>query len=192
MGYALAAAAHDRRASVVLVTGPTSLAEPAGVETVRVTTAAEMHQEVVARAATVDVVIMAAAVADYAPVSVASQKIHKHEDSLTVKFERTPDIIGELGRRRGDDERPVLVAFAAETEHLLEQAKTKLREKRVDLVVANDVSRKDAGFEADSNEVTLVSHQGEELIPLQSKIAVAGRVLDRIESLLAARTPAHK
>ena len=192
MGYALASAARGRGADVVLISGPTALRPPAGVDVVHVTTAAEMHQAVLAQAGTADVVIMAAAVADYAPSGAASQKIHKDQDSMTLTLVRTPDILGELGRRRAGQDRPLLVGFAAETSDLIAHARKKLKEKGVDLIVANDVSRADAGFEVDTNEVTLVSADGEEPIPLQSKTAIAHRVLDRIEAMLRTRTPALK
>jgi len=192
MGYALAAAARGRGADVILVSGPTALKPPAGVEVVHVTTAAEMHQAVMKEAGTAAVVIMAAAVADYAPDAAATQKIHKDQDTMTLTLVRTPDIIGELGRRRAGQGTPLLVGFAAETTDVIAQARKKLRAKGVDLVVANDVSRADAGFEVDTNEVTLVSADGDETLPLQSKTAIAERVLDRIETMLRARTPALK
>jgi len=192
MGYALAAAARGRGADVILVSGPTALKPPAGVEVVHVTTAAEMHQAVMKEAGTAAVVIMAAAVADYAPDAAATQKIHKDQDTMTLTLVRTPDIIGELGRRRAGQGTPLLVGFAAETTDVIAQARKKLRAKGVDLVVANDVSRADAGFEVDTNEVTLVSADGDETLPLQSKTAIAERVLDRIETMLQARTPALK
>jgi phosphopantothenoylcysteine decarboxylase/phosphopantothenate--cysteine ligase len=192
MGYALASVARGRGAQVVLISGPTALKTPAGVDVVHVTTAAEMQQAVMRQADTTDVVIMAAAVADYAPSAAASQKIHKDRDSMTITLVRTPDIIGELGLRRAGRDKPLLVGFAAETNDVIGQARRKLQEKRVDLIVANDVSRADAGFEVDTNEVTLVSADGEEPIPLQSKTAIAARVLDRIEAMLRTRTPALK
>lgn len=192
MGYALAEAARSRGAEVVLISGPTALKAPAGVELVQVTTAAELHQAVLAQAAQSDVVIMAAAVADYAPSAAAPRKIHKDKDAMTLTLVRTPDIIGELGKRRAGQSRPLLVGFAAETDDVIHQARKKLQEKNVDLIVANDVSRADAGFEVDTNEVTLVSADGEEPVPLQSKTAIAHRVLDRIEAMLRARTPALK
>ena len=192
MGYALAAAARRRGAEVVLVSGPTALQPPSGVETVRVTTAAEMHDAVVARSAASDVVIMAAAVADYAPAAAAGQKIHKDQDAMTLTLVRTPDILGELGRQRAGRDRPILVGFAAETTDVVAQARKKRREKGIDLVVVNDVSRRDAGFEVDSNEVTIISADGEEAVPLQPKAAIANRVLDRLEALLKTRTPVLK
>jgi phosphopantothenoylcysteine decarboxylase/phosphopantothenate--cysteine ligase len=192
MGYALASVARGRGADVVLISGPTALPPPAGVEVIQVTTAAEMHQAVSRQAETADVVIMAAAVADYAPTAAASQKIHKDHNSMTVTLVRTPDILGELSRQRAGRDKPLLVGFAAETNDVIPQARKKLHEKRLDLIVANDVSRADAGFEVDNNEVTLVSADGEEPIPLQSKTAIAARVLDRIEAMLRTRTPALK
>jgi phosphopantothenoylcysteine decarboxylase / phosphopantothenate---cysteine ligase len=184
MGYALAAAARNRGARVALVSGPTELPAPAGVDVVRVTTAAEMRHAVVLRAVEADVVIMAAAVADFAPIEVAAQKIHKTQDTLTLTLARTPDVLAELARLRAGKERPLLVGFAAETSDVVSGARRKQREKDVDLIVANDVSREDAGFEVDTNEVTLVTADGEEFLPLQSKTAIAARVIERIETLL--------
>jgi len=132
MGYALAAAARGRGADVILVSGPTGLKPPAGVEVVHVTTAAEMHQAVMKEAGTAAVVIMAAAVADYAPDAAATQKIHKDQDTMTLTLVRTPDIIGELGRRRAGQGTPLLVGFAAETTDVSAQARKKLRAKGVD------------------------------------------------------------
>jgi phosphopantothenoylcysteine decarboxylase/phosphopantothenate--cysteine ligase len=190
MGYALASAARTRGASVVLVSGPSELPPPPGVELIRVTTAAEMRDAVVPRAANADVVIMAAAVADYAPAASSDQKIHKDADTLTLTLVRTPDILAELGKQRGRAEWPLLVGFAAETIDVVASARRKQREKGVDLVVANDVSRTDAGFEVDTNEVTLVSSAGEETLPLQSKSAIALQVVQRIEKLLTqSRSP---
>jgi phosphopantothenoylcysteine decarboxylase/phosphopantothenate--cysteine ligase len=185
MGYALAAAARCRGAQVVLISGPTALQPPAGVELIRVTTAAEMRDAVIPRAGHADIVIMAAAVADYAPASAPQQKIHKGSDDLTLSLVRTPDILAELGAQRGGGERPLLVGFAAETTDVIAGARRKQREKKVDLVVANDVSRSDAGFDVDTNEVTLITADGEEALPLQSKSAVAAQVVQRIELLLS-------
>ncbi len=160
-----------------------------GVELIRVTTAAEMRDAVVPRAAHADVVIMAAAVADYAPAAAPQQKIHKDSDTLTLTLVRTPDILAELGKQRAGGERPLLVGFAAETTDVVASARRKQREKGVDLVVANDVSRADAGFEVDTNEVTLVSADGEETLPLQPKSAIAAQVMQRIEKLLTHSRP---
>lgn len=189
MGYALAAAARSRGASVVLVSGPTDLQPPAGVELIRVTTAAEMRDAVVPRARQADVVLMAAAVADYAPAERPAQKIHKNADTLTLSLVRTPDILAELGRQRAGADRPLLVGFAAETNDVVASARRKRQEKGVDLVVANDVSRSDAGFEVDTNEVTLVSADSEETLPLQPKSAIAAQVIQRVEALLSHSHP---
>ncbi|HET9468479.1 MAG TPA: bifunctional phosphopantothenoylcysteine decarboxylase/phosphopantothenate--cysteine ligase CoaBC, partial [Vicinamibacterales bacterium] len=189
MGYALAGAARARGANVVLISGPTDLQPPAGVEVIRVTTAAEMRDAAVPRAARADVVIMAAAVADYAPVETPQQKIHKTSETLTLSLVRTPDILAEIGTQRAGADRPLLVGFAAETTDVVASARRKQREKGADLIVANDVSRADAGFEVDTNEVTLVSSAGEETLPLQSKSAIAVQIIQRIEQLLAHARP---
>ena len=188
MGYALAGAARARGARVVLVSGPTELTPPAGVEVIRVTTAAEMRDAVVPRAAQADVVIMAAAVADYTPSDAAPRKIHKDSDTLTLTLVRTPDILAELGRQRAGKGRPMLVGFAAETDDVVAGARRKQREKGIDLVVANDVSRTDIGFEVDANEVTLVTPSGEETLPRQTKSAIALQIVQRIETRLLAGT----
>ncbi|MGE3188885.1 MAG: bifunctional phosphopantothenoylcysteine decarboxylase/phosphopantothenate--cysteine ligase CoaBC [Vicinamibacterales bacterium] len=189
MGFAIAGEAARRGARVTLVAGPTALAPPAVDTVVRVRSAAEMHQAVMARAADLDVAVMAAAVADYTPAEVGAQKLAKQEGPLTVTFVRTPDILAELGAlpARAAGGGPVLVGFAAETDRVVEKARAKRERKRVDLIVANDVSRTDAGFEAETNAVTLVDAHGEEDVPLQSKAAVAARILDRVEALLGHR-----
>lgn len=186
MGMALAAEAVRRGAHVTLVAGPTSVDPPPTVEVVRVRRAAEMHREVMDRALTADVVIMAAAVADYTPVDVATEKIAKEDETLTIQFRRTVDILAELARQRGSKERPLLVGFAAETDDVVRKARSKRQAKRVDLIVANDVSRTDAGFESESNAVTLIAADGEQTVPLQAKAGVARAILDRVESMLSA------
>jgi phosphopantothenoylcysteine decarboxylase/phosphopantothenate--cysteine ligase len=183
---ALAAEAVRRGAHVTLVAGPTSVDPPRTVEVVRVRRAAEMHREVMDRALTADVVIMAAAVADYTPVDVATEKIAKEDETLTIQFTRTVDILAELARQRGSKERPLLVGFAAETDDVVRKARSKRQAKRVDLIVANDVSRTDAGFESESNAVTLIAADGEQTVPLQAKAGVARAILDRVESMLSA------
>lgn len=188
MGYAIAAEAARRGALVTLITGPTSIETPAVREVVRVRGAAEMHQAVTARAAEADVVVMAAAVADYTPAARAAQKVAKQGDTLTLVLTKTPDILGELGQRRvAAGGGPLLVGFAAETEDVVAHAQAKRERKRADLIVANDVSRSDAGFDVDTNAVTLVSAAGAETLPLQSKSGVAGEILNRVEQLLASR-----
>src|SRR6195256_5424886 len=185
MGFAIAAEAARRGAEVTLVAGPTSIEAPAVREIVRVRRASDMHEAVLLRADAMDVVIMAAAVADYAPADPALQKISKDSESLTLVLHRTPDILGDLGSRRLATGRgPVLVGFAAETEDVLRRAGAKREKKHIDLIVANDVSRGDAGFDVDVNEVTIIGPEGADHLPLQSKAKVAAAVLDRIEKLL--------
>jgi phosphopantothenoylcysteine decarboxylase / phosphopantothenate---cysteine ligase len=192
MGIALADEAARRGAEVVLVLGPTSVrASHPRVETMHVRSAAQMHEAVMAQAAAADLVVMAAAVADYTPATVEPHKVPKQEGELSVALVRTRDILADLGRRRGDAALPVLVGFAAETRDVVANAQRKLEAKRVDLIVANDVSRADAGFAADDNEVTVVSRDLSDTLPRQSKRDLAGHLLDRIESLLAERRAAR-
>jgi phosphopantothenoylcysteine decarboxylase/phosphopantothenate--cysteine ligase len=185
MGYAIAAEAARRGAEVTLVTGPTTLETPPVREVVRVRSAAEMHQAVVSRAGDMRIVVMAAAVADYAPVNPAGQKVQKRGDELTLVMRKTPDILGELGLRRLSSGRgPVLVGFAAETENVLAHAVQKREQKHADIIVANDVSRSDAGFDVEENAVTIIGADGMEELPLQSKARVAAEILNRVERLL--------
>jgi phosphopantothenoylcysteine decarboxylase/phosphopantothenate--cysteine ligase len=186
MGFALAAEASRRGARVTLIAGPTSVEPPAVAEVVRVRSAADMYRTVLEQADGAAVVIMAAAVADYAPEKRAEQKIPKTDSDMTIVLKRTPDILGDLGTRRLTSGRgPLLVGFAAETEDLVGRATAKLRKKHVDLIVANDVSRSDAGFDVDTNAVTIIGTAGPEIVPLQSKHGVAAEVLNRVESLLS-------
>jgi phosphopantothenoylcysteine decarboxylase/phosphopantothenate--cysteine ligase len=190
MGYALAAEATRRGATVVLVVGPTTLPPPDGPEVVRVRSAAEMHAAVMARVGRADGVIMAAAVADYTVEGGPSAvKRRKSDEPTTLRLLPTPDILDELGRARGGTGQPLLVGFAAETGDPVDRARQKLRTKRVDLMVANDVTQAGAGFEVDTNEVTLVSEGAEERLSVRPKSEVARLVLDRIEALLAERQP---
>jgi phosphopantothenoylcysteine decarboxylase / phosphopantothenate---cysteine ligase len=188
MGYAIAAEAAARGAEVVLVSGPTGLQPPAVRELVRVRRAIEMHDAMLARAEGADAIVMAAAVANYTPVSPAAQKIPHDAERLTLELQRTPDILADLASRRAGrgTARPVLVGFAAETHDVVERARAKRLRKGVDLMVANDVSREDAGFEVDTNAVTLIGDGPDESIALASKAEVAGRILDRLARLLAA------
>ena len=190
MGFALAADARRRGAHVTLVAGPTTVQPPAADETVRVRSAAEMHAAVMRAAEGAALVIMAAAVADYTPAAPAAGKIAKGDGPMTLTLERTRDILGDLGaRRRGSS--PLLVGFAAETDDAIAKARAKLARKQIDLIVANDVSQPGVGFDVDTNAVTIVSAEGEQVVPLQSKARVAASILDRVEELLAARsTPA--
>jgi phosphopantothenoylcysteine decarboxylase/phosphopantothenate--cysteine ligase len=186
MGYAIAAEAARRGAEVTLVTGPSKLEAPPVRELVRVRGAAEMHQAVMARAGEMQVVVMAAAVADYAPADRAAQKVPKDSETVTLVLKRTPDILGDLGQRRlASGAGPLLVGFAAETENVVARATAKRERKHADLIVANDVSRSDAGFDVDTNEVTIVGADGVEALPLQSKARVAAHILDRVEKLLS-------
>jgi phosphopantothenoylcysteine decarboxylase/phosphopantothenate--cysteine ligase len=191
MGFAIAAEAARRGASVTLIAGPTTATEPIVSELIRVRSAEDMHRAVMAQASGADAVIMAAAVADYTPEARADQKMAKTDGDLRLVLKRTPDILKTLGERRESSGGPaVLVGFAAETDNVVEKAAQKLRSKRVDFIVANDVSRTDAGFDVDTNEVALVSVDGTERVPLQSKAGVAGVILDRVEHLLVSRQPA--
>jgi len=191
MGFAIAAEATRRGAAVTLIAGPTTATAPQVSELIRVRSAEEMHRAVMAHADEIDAVVMAAAVADYTPETPAGQKIAKIDTDMRLVLKRTPDILKALGQRRAAGTGPaVLVGFAAETENVVDRATQKLRAKQVDLIVANDVSRTDAGFDVDTNEVTVVTAIGNERVPLQSKAAVAGVILDRVEQLLVARQPA--
>lgn len=188
MGFAVAEEAARRGAAVTLISGPTSVTPPARCEVVRVRTAVEMHAEVMARADAADAVVMAAAVADYRPSVRADQKISRGSEDLTIQLTRNPDVLAELGARRATrGHGPVLVGFAAETEQVVARARAKREHKQVDLIVANDVSRGDAGFDVETNAVTLVGATLTEELPLQSKSRVAEAILDRVEPLLAAR-----
>ena len=191
MGFALAGEAARRGATVCLVTGPTELPHPSRVaDVVIVRSAREMHAAVMSRLDGLDAVIMAAAVADYTPAGgFAAGKIEKG-GPLTIHLERTPDILAELGSRRGEAGVPVLVGFAAQAGPAEEAAARKLRDKRVDLVVANDVTAPGAGFDVDTNRVSLVSQDSVVPLPLMTKADVAVQVLDRVERLLAVPRPA--
>jgi len=170
------------------VAGPTSVPAPPGLDVVRVRSAAEMHRAVLDRAAASDVVVMAAAVADYAPAARAPEKVAKGAESITIVLERTRDILADLGARRlAGGHGPVLVGFAAETHDAAARGRTKRESKRVDLMVANDVSRAGAGFDADTNAVTIIGEQETVELPLLPKTRVAAEILDRVEAILAAR-----
>ncbi len=181
-GHALAAAARRRGAEVVLVTA-SPLDGPAGVTVDRVDTASEMESAVLARAAVADVVVMAAAVADFRPAVAAGTKMRKADGIPELVLEATPDILAELGRRRRPGQ--VLVGFAAETGLVPERARAKLAAKGVDLIVANDVSVDGVGFDHDTNQVTIFGADGSAVgVPLSAKDAVADAVLDRVCALL--------
>jgi phosphopantothenoylcysteine decarboxylase / phosphopantothenate---cysteine ligase len=179
MGYAVAACAARRGHQVHLVSGPVSIPAPPGVDVRRVTTAGEMLAAVDAAINDTEVLIMAAAVADWRPVAASSRKLKKAGGPPDLKLERTPDILTRMRERKGHR---LYVGFAAETENMLREARRKLLDKGLDLVVANDVSRPDAGFEVDTNRVVLLDASGEtEALPLMSKQDVAERILDWVE-----------
>lgn len=183
MGYAVAAAAQARGADVTLVSAPTHLTPPAGVKFVDVSTTAEMREAVLAEFVDAHVVVKAAAVADYCVKEVATQKIKKADGDWQLTLSRSPDILYELGQRKRPGQ--ILVGFAAETENLLAYAQKKLREKNLDFIVANDVSRPGAGFNVDTNIACLIDKNGQIAeYPLMDKAALAEIILDKIEECL--------
>ncbi len=178
MGYALAEAAARRGARVILISGPTAFEPPGGVELVSVRTTEEMHRAVLERVAESNVVIKAAAVADYRPVAHQSRKIKRGTGRLALELEPTPDILADVAREKGHR---ILVGFAAETDHVSEHAREKLAAKRADLIVANDVLKEGAGFDQDTNIVSLFTRDSREVnLPRMSKFDVANRVLDEV------------
>jgi phosphopantothenoylcysteine decarboxylase/phosphopantothenate--cysteine ligase len=183
MGYAIAEAALARGAHVTLITGPVALAPPEQANTIRVRSAAEMYRAVMNDLDSATIVVMAAAVADYRPVAAADQKIKKSGSSLTIELERTEDILEAVGRVKGSR---VLIGFAAETENVVANARRKLEDKRADLIVANDVSSAEAGFDVETNRVTLISSSGASEWPLLTKREAADRLFDAILKI-----PAH-
>ena len=189
MGYALARAARRRGAQVLLISGPTALEQPEGVRVVNVVSASEMQSEVMVRAAGCDVVVMAAAVADYRPLVRSGTKIKKTGDSATIELVKNPDILAGLGEMAGGlKPRPFLVGFAAETDALAENAAKKLREKNLDMIVANDVSQADAGFNVDTNRALLFFRDGScDECGLMSKDRLAGAILDHVVVRLTER-----
>ncbi len=181
MGYALARVAKRRGAEVTLVSGPTSLPPPHGVQAVQVTTAQQMHQAVIEQFPQMDAVLMAAAVSDYRPKVAAPEKVKKGGDNDWLELERTEDILFRLGELK---EGQILVGFAAETENLLENAREKLHQKNLDFIVANDLTADHAGFASDTNEVTILWPGGEvETLSLETKEVIAQQVWDRVERL---------
>jgi len=185
MGYALAKAAQRLGARVILVSGPVSLPAPFGVELVRVESARDMQAAVMGRVGHCTAIIKAAAVADYRPAERSGEKIKKQSAELSLQLVKPPDILAGLGSL---DKRPLLVGFAAETRNLEEFAAKKLKEKNVDILVANDVSQPDAGFNVDTNRARLLFRNGRVLeYPLMSKDALAGIILDAVATELAVR-----
>jgi phosphopantothenoylcysteine decarboxylase/phosphopantothenate--cysteine ligase len=185
MGYAIAEAAARRGARVVLVSGPVNLAAPSGVEVVKVRTAVEMHDAVMDHLNAATLIIKAAAVADYHLANIPAQKVKKTAMRLSLELDPTPDILAELGRKKGDR---LLIGFAAETQNLIEEGQRKLKTKNCDMLVANLVSQEGVGFESDENEVVLVLRTGE-TIPVRRapKKEIAQRILDQILKLRLAQ-----
>jgi len=187
MGYALADAAARRGARVVLVSGPTNLPAPQGADWIPVCTTEEMRVAVREHSVEAHIVIMAAAVADYRPAVAQPQKLKRGGERITLELEPTPDILAELGRERREGSgapRKVLVGFAAETERVADSAREKLARKRADMIVANDVTQEGAGFDGDTNIVTIFLRDGREIaLPKLSKFEVANRILDQVLDL---------
>jgi phosphopantothenoylcysteine decarboxylase/phosphopantothenate--cysteine ligase len=192
MGYAVARAAARRGAKVVLVTGPTALETPGGVERIDVRSAEDMLRAVQARFPECTLAIFAAAVADYRAVEPSESKIKRTQDALTLRLEPNPDILATVAREKGDR---LVVGFAAETDNVAENARKKLAQKNADVMVANDVTAEGAGFDVDTNMVTLLSSDGRDLpLPRLTKAEVAERILDevlRLRGVLRSR-PASK
>ena len=182
MGYAMAEAARDRGAVVTLVTGPTALPPPSGIDIMQVWTAAQMRDAVLKATAAADVLIMTAAVADYRPATVAEGKIKREAEILTLEMVKTSDILGEV---KGDI---IKVGFAAESSDVINRGTEKLKRKHLDLIVVNDITAKDSGFDADTNRVAFIDRGGKvEQLPLMLKSEVAHKILDRVAALLAGK-----
>ena len=181
MGYALAAAAAKRGHSVLLISGPTSIEIPEGVDFIPIENAAEMYQAVASQISRHDIAIFAAAVADYTPSKIAEQKIKKAENEITLTLKQTKDILGSARDIMGF--KGTLVGFAAETENLLENARAKCLKKGCDLIIANDISRSDIGFDSPENEVTLVYPDNSKTLPQESKEHLAFHLIEIIEDL---------
>ena len=189
MGYALAEAAAARGAHVILISGPVNLAPPTGVDVIPVHTAAEMRDAVFENLAHAGIVIKSAAVADFHLSKVPDQKVKKTAARVSLELDPTPDILAELGRKKGDR---LLIGFAAETQNLLQEARRKLESKNCDMVVANLVGAAGMGFESDQNAVTLVMSTGDTVdLPLASKREIADRIFDEILKLRLSLHAAH-
>jgi phosphopantothenoylcysteine decarboxylase/phosphopantothenate--cysteine ligase len=181
MGYALAIVARRRGAAVTLISGPSALPVPSGVDFIPVSSAVEMREAVMKHLKAADMVIKSAAVADFRPSTRADAKIKKKDGPLTLTLERNPDILAEIGKKK---EGRILIGFAMESEDLVENAKAKLMKKNLDLIVANDVKQSGAGFQTDTNIVKILDRAGGiEELPLMDKMEVAGRILDRAKRL---------
>lgn len=185
MGFAIAEAAHRHGAQVLLVTAPSVLSDPYGVEVIRVETALEMHDAVLKEYETCDGVIMSAAVADYRAKTVADEKIKKSDETLTIELEKNPDILFELGQKK---QRQVLIGFAAETNNLESYAAAKMKQKNLDMIVANDVTVAGAGFNTDTNMVTIITRGSmAEYFSLMPKTELAELIIKRLEKIFQGR-----
>jgi phosphopantothenoylcysteine decarboxylase / phosphopantothenate---cysteine ligase len=190
MGYAIAKAAARRGARVILISGPTDLGAPEGIERIDVRTAEQMHHAVQANLASCSMAIFAAAVADYRPAQQSQQKFKRGNEPVNISLEPTPDILAVAAREKGDR---VIVGFAAETDRVAENARKKLAAKNADLIVANDVTAEGAGFDSDTNVVTLFSRDGRDLpLPRMTKADVAQRILDEVVRLRPILRQAHR
>ena len=178
MGYAIARVCMQRGAEVTLVTGPSALKKPEFVKVVPVTTAKEMFDEVTGRAAEQDIIIKAAAVADYRPKYISDEKVKKKGDNLSLELERTDDILAYLGMHKKEEQ--FLCGFSMETQNMLENSRAKLERKNLDMIVANNLKVKGAGFGTDTNVVTIITADMEKELELMSKDEVAARLLDEI------------
>ena len=178
MGYAIAKAARSRGAKVTLVSGKTNLETPLGVNRIDVVSAKEMFKAVTLRAPEQDIIVKAAAVADYRPSKIAEQKMKKSEGSMAIELERTDDILQYVGERKKENQ--LICGFAMETEHLLERAEEKRKRKNLDMIVANSISQEGAGFQGDTNIVTIITKNGQKPIAKMSKDAIAHVILDEL------------
>ncbi len=188
MGFALATEALRRKAEVILITGPSELEAFPGIKLIPVTTADEMKEEVFKYFPQVDIVFMAAAVGDYQPVQYSSQKIKKNKDLFLLKLKKTVDILAEIGKKKGNK---ILIGFAAETEELTNKARKKLKEKNLDIIVANEIGISGSGFQSEFNKAIILNKDGEkEELPLMSKSNLASLIIDSIDPYLKSQGPA--
>lgn len=182
MGYALAEKAAKRGAKVYLISGPTYLTPPEGVKVINVMSAKDMYGKIMEYYNEADIVIKSAAVADYAPAEISSQKIKKSDDELAIKLAKNPDILYELGKIKGDK---ILVGFAMETQNLIDNAREKVRKKNLDFIVANDLMTEGAGFAHDTNIVKIIDKNGDiESLPKMTKLELADVIIDKVLKVL--------
>lgn len=190
MGYALASVAQKRGARVTLITGPTNLPLPSAEKTIQIRTAGEMFKSVLSEYRKADVIIKAAAVADYRPKKVAAEKIKKSGKTITVELEKNPDIIAEVGKNKG---KRILVGFAMETQNLLSNAREKLEKKNMDFIVANNLRKKGAGFRTNTNIITIIDREGiAESFKKMTKTEAAGAILDRVKKMIEEKKSGKK